>query len=89
MSAHLERHYCSPFPALNVKRQDKPVTTDTVFSNTPDIEHRFVAAQFYVGTTTLVSDVYGVKTDKQFLQTVLANLAGKCPQTGSSFQACE
>ena len=74
MSAHLEQHYRSPFPALNVKRRDEPVATDTVYADTPDIEHGYTAAQFYVGTISLVGDVYGVKTDKQFLQTLQDNV---------------
>ncbi|CAJ1928442.1 unnamed protein product, partial [Cylindrotheca closterium] len=62
MSAHLQRHYCSPFPALNVNRCSEGVATDTVYADTPDIEHGHVAAQFYVGISSLVSDVYGVNT---------------------------
>jgi hypothetical protein len=34
----LKKHYKSPFPALNVKRRDEPVATDTVFSDTPAID---------------------------------------------------
>ena len=74
MSAHLQRHYKSPFPALNVNRRDEDVATDTVYADTPDIEHGYMAAQFFVGTTSLVSDVYGVKTDAQFLQTLQDNV---------------
>ncbi|CAJ1950921.1 unnamed protein product [Cylindrotheca closterium] len=74
MSAHLQRHFRLPFPALNVQRRDKPVATDTVFADTPDIEHGHIAAQFFVGTRSLVSDLYGVSTDGQFLQTLQDNV---------------
>ena len=74
MSAHLQRHYRSPFPALNVNRRDEPVATDTVYADTPDIEHGHKAAQFFVGLRSLVSDAYGVKTDAQFLQTLQDNV---------------
>ncbi|CAJ1940700.1 unnamed protein product, partial [Cylindrotheca closterium] len=74
MSAHLQRHYRSPFPALNVNRRSEGVATDTVYADTPDIEHGHVAAQFYVGISSLVSDVYGVNTDAQFLQTLQDNV---------------
>ena len=77
MSAHLQRHYKSPFPALKVNQRDKDVAIDTIYANTPDIEHGYLAAQFFVGTTSLVSDVYGVKTDTQFLQTLQDNVR-KC-----------
>ena len=70
MSVHLQRHFRSPFPALNVSRRNEALATDTVYSDVPDIEHGHVAAQFFVGLESLVSDVYGVKTDKQFLQTL-------------------
>ncbi|CAJ1934077.1 unnamed protein product [Cylindrotheca closterium] len=70
MSAHLQRHYRSPFPALNVNRRNEGLATNTVYADTPDIEHGHVAAQFYVGLSSLVSDVYGVTSDAQFLQTL-------------------
>src|SRR5687768_2067541 len=28
----------SPFPALNVRRRNKPVAADTIFSNTPGVD---------------------------------------------------
>jgi hypothetical protein len=58
----LKKHYKSPFPALNVKRRDEPVATDTVYSNTPAIDGGETCAQIFVGTKTLVTDVYGMKT---------------------------
>ena len=48
--------------ALNAKRRDEPVATDTVFSDTPAIDGGQSCAQIYVGTETLVTDVYGMKT---------------------------
>ena len=74
MSAHLQRHYRSPFPALNVRRRDEDVATDTVYGDTPDIEHGYMAAQFFVGTKSLLSDIYGVPTDAQFLKTLQDNV---------------
>ena len=74
MSVHLQRHFKSPFPALNVNRRDKPIATDTVYADTLDIEHGHKAAQFFVGTISLISDIYGVKTDAQFLQTLQDNV---------------
>ncbi len=65
--AILEKHHKSPFLALNVKRGDEPVTTDAVFSDTPAIDGGQTCAQIFVGTETLVTDVYGVKNEKQFV----------------------
>jgi hypothetical protein len=66
----LKKHYKSPFPALNVQRRDEPVTTDTVYSNTPAIDGGETCAQIFVGTETLLTDVYGMKTEKQFVNTL-------------------
>ena len=70
MSVHLQSHYRSPFPVLNVNRRNEALATDTVYADVPDIEHGHVAAQFFVGLESLVSDVCGIKIDKQFLQTL-------------------
>ena len=70
MSATLERHFRSPFPALNVQRRSEGLATDTVYSDVKDIEHGHQAAQFFCGHRSLVSDAFGVTTDAQFLQTL-------------------
>jgi hypothetical protein len=70
----LKKHYKSPFPALNVKRRDEPVATDTVFSDTPAIDGGQTCAQIFVGTETLVTDVYGMKNEKQFVNTLEDNI---------------
>ena len=38
----------APFPALNVRRRNESVATDTFYSDTPAIENGAVAAQFQV-----------------------------------------
>ena len=70
MSTHLQRHYRSPFPALNVPRRDESLATDTVYADVPAIDDGSVAAQFFVGVDSLVCDAHGMKTDKQFLRTL-------------------
>jgi hypothetical protein len=70
MSTLLTRHYKSPFPALNIPRRHEPIATDTVYSDTPAIDSGATQAQFYVGTETYVTDVYGMKTDKEFVNTL-------------------
>ena len=74
MSTHLQRHYRSPFPALNVQRRNEALATDTVYADVPDIEHGHTAAQFFVGLSSLVSDVYGVSSGGQFLKTLQDNV---------------
>ena len=74
MGTHLKKRYKSPFPACNVQRRDEPVATDTVYADTPAIDSGVTAAQFFVGTKSLVCDVYPIKTDKQFVNVLLDNI---------------
>ena len=73
-STTLKKHYKSPFPAFNVHRRDEPVATDTVYSDTPAVDSGATSAQLFVGTETLLTDVYGMKTDKQFVNTLEDNI---------------
>jgi hypothetical protein len=70
----LKKHYKSPFPALNVQRRDECVTKDTVDSNVPDIDGGETCAQIFVGNETLITDVYGMKTEKPFVNTLEDNI---------------
>ena len=70
MSTHLKRHFKSPFPAHNVPRRSEPLATDTVYSNTPAVNNGSTYAQFFVGLESMVCDVFPMKTDKQFVNTL-------------------
>ncbi|MGL4933427.1 MAG: hypothetical protein ACRC4P_08975, partial [Aeromonas sp.] len=59
-------HYKSRFPALNVKRRNEPVATDTVWADIPAIDNGATAAQVFVGRYTYVTDVYGCRSDAEF-----------------------
>jgi len=74
MSTILKKHYKSPFPALNVHRREEPIATDTVYSDTPAIDDGSTSAQIFVGTESLLTDCYGMKTDKQFVNTLEDNI---------------
>ena len=67
-STILKKKFRSPFPAMNVKRRSKLVATDTFYSDTPSINDGSTCAHIFVGTKILVTDIYGMKTDKQFLR---------------------
>ena len=69
-----KKRYKSPFPACNVHRQSEPVATDTVYSDTPAIDSGVTSAQFFVGTESLVCDVYPMQTDKQFVNVLQDNI---------------
>ena len=74
VSDTLKQHWRSRFPACNVKRRNEPVATDTVFSDTPAADSGVTAAQIFVGRESLVADVYGLKTDKEFVNTLEDNI---------------
>jgi septum formation inhibitor MinC len=57
-----------------VKQRQEPVATDTVFSDTPVVDCGVNAAQLFVGRESLVADVYGLKTDKEFVNTLEENI---------------
>ena len=46
----------------------------TVFSNMPAIDVGLTCAQLFVGCETLVTDVYGMKMDKEFVNTLEDNI---------------
>jgi hypothetical protein len=74
MSTILKKQYKSPNPALNVHPRDEPVATDTIYSDTPAIDCGITSAQLFVGTKTHTADVYSIKSDKQFVNTLLDNI---------------
>jgi hypothetical protein len=74
MSTILKKRYKSLNPALNVHPCDEPVATDTIYSDTPAIDCGITSAQLFVGTKTRTADVYPIKSDKQFVNTLLDNI---------------
>ena len=72
--AHMKKTYRSPFPALNVHRRQEPVATDTVYSDEPAIDNGCTAAQIFIGRDSMVADVYPLKTEKQFVNTLEDNI---------------
>ena len=70
----LKRMYKSPNPALNVHRRSEPVACDIVYSDTPAVDNGSTSAVIFVGTKTNVTDAYGIKTDKQFINTLEDNI---------------
>jgi hypothetical protein len=74
MSTILKIQYKSLNPALNVRPHDKPVATDTIYSDTLAIDCGITSAQLFVGTKTHTANVYPIKSDKQFVSTLLDNI---------------
>jgi hypothetical protein len=74
MSETLKNFFKSMYPTLNVQCRNEPVATDTVYSDTPAIDDGSTSAQLYFGTKSTLTDVYGMKTDKQFVNTLEDNI---------------
>ena len=66
----LKQHFRSPFPWANVVRRNEALATDTVFADVPAIDGGETCAQFFEGTTSKVVDIIGMKTEKQFVNTL-------------------
>jgi hypothetical protein len=66
-------YYKSPYPTLNVaRRHEDLLTDDVVYSDTPAIDNGSTRAAVFSGRTShvLLDVVYGMKTDKQFVNTL-------------------
>ncbi len=70
----LKRAYKSANPALNVRRRSEAVACDIVYSDTPTIGSGATSAVLFCGRDTYVTDIYGIKTDKQFINTLEDNI---------------
>jgi hypothetical protein len=74
MSTILKKRYKSPNPALNMRPHDEPVATNTIYSDTEAIDCGVTSAQLFVGTKTHTADVYPIKSNKWFVNTLLNNI---------------
>ena len=70
----MKRHLQSRNPALNVPRRHEAVATDTVYSDTPAVDSGVKQAQLFVGKESLVSDIYAMRSGKQFVNTLEDNI---------------
>jgi hypothetical protein len=70
----IKKAYKSPNPALNVYRCEDDVACDIVYSDVPAIYDGSTASVIFIGVNTTVTDVYGIKTDKQFVNTLEDNI---------------
>ena len=71
---YIKKHFKSRNPVFNIPRRSEAVATDTIFSDTPAVDDGSTMAQFFCGRDTLVCDVYGIKSTKQFINTLSDNI---------------
>ena len=86
---YIKKHFKSRNPVFNIPRCSEAVATDTIFSDTPavddgstmdqffcghDTDDGSTMDQFFCGHDTLVCDAYGIKSTKQFINTLSDNI---------------
>ena len=71
---YIKKHFKSRNPVFNIPRRSEAVATDTIFSDTPAVDDGSTMAQFFSGRDTLVCDAYGIKSTKQFINTLSDNI---------------
>ena len=71
---YIKKHFKSRNPVFNIPRRSEAVATDTIFSDTPAVDDGSTMAQFFCGRDTLVCHAYGIKSSKQFINTLSDNI---------------
>ncbi|MEL7196406.1 MAG: reverse transcriptase domain-containing protein, partial [Bacteroidota bacterium] len=76
MGTHLKRFFKSPNPALNVHRRNERLACDIIYSNNDvtAVDNGSSAAVIFYGCSSTVTDVYGIKSDKEFVNTLEDNI---------------
>ena len=67
---YIKNHFKPRNPVFIIPRCSEDVATDTIFSDTPVVDDGSTMAQFFCGHDTLVCDAYGIKSTKQFINTL-------------------
>ena len=70
----LKKHYHSPNPALNVHHHQKPVATDYIYADVPAVDDGSMGAQIFIGMESEVCDAQGLKSPKQFVNSLEDNI---------------
>ena len=71
---YIKKHFKSRNPVFNIPRCSEAVATDTIFFDTPAVDDGSTMAQFFCVRDTLVCDAFGIKSTKQFINTLSDNI---------------
>ena len=71
---YIKNHFKPRNPVFIIPRCSEDLATDTIFSDTPAVDDGSTMAQFFCGHDTLVCDAYGIKSTKQFINTLSDNI---------------
>ena len=67
---HIQNHFSSPYPALNVPRRNERVCTDTVYSDTAAFCGGATCAQVFVGRSSRYVAIFAMTSEAQFVNTL-------------------
>ena len=81
---YLKKHFKSRNLVVNIPRSNEPYATDTGFCDTHAINDVSTMAQFFVRKDTLACDAYGIKSQKQFINTLYDNISPEVQWIASS-----
>ena len=71
---YIKRHFKSRNPVFSIPRCSEAVATDIIFSDTPAVDDGPTMDQFFCGHDIFVCDAYGIKSTKQFINTLSDNI---------------
>jgi hypothetical protein len=74
MSQHLPTWYRAPNPAMNIPRRNEDLLTDYIYSNVSAIDDGSTGAQVFFGRDSHVGNVYGLKSEGHFPNTLQENI---------------
>jgi hypothetical protein len=75
---HIQQTIKSPYPAHNVLRRNEPVASDTIYAEVPAVDTGGQdRAQIFVGRRSLVIGFHGMKTDDEFVDTLLDEIRSR------------
>ena len=71
---YIKKHFKPRNPVYSIPRCSEAVATDTIFSDTASVDDGSTMVQFFCGHDTLVCDAYGIKSTRQFINTLSDNI---------------
>ena len=70
---YIKHHFKPRNPVFSIPRCSEDVGTDTIFSETPAVDDGSTMTKFFYGHDTFTCGTYGIKSTKQFINTLSAN----------------
>ena len=71
---YIKKHFKPRNPVFSISRCSEAGATDTIFSDTPAVDDGSTMSQFFCGHDIFVCDAYGIKSTKQFINTLSDNI---------------